>query len=98
MGDLRRARQAARDALDLPRRRAAPDWNVDHVDGLQGATLRTVQSRWYGSDLPRPPGFVSTSQWISGIVVVVGALILLIARRLRDPGFNEAVAAREAAA
>jgi len=82
----------------LPARRTAPDWQVSRVEGLEGATVLAVQCRWYGSDLPRPPGFVSTSQWISGIVILAGVLILVIARRLRSPGFTEAVAAHEAAA
>jgi hypothetical protein len=37
---------------------------------------------------------VSTSQWISIAVALGGAFVLLFARKLRQPGFTESVAAR----
>ncbi len=72
-------------------------WPIDRVEGLEGATAKTVGVRPYKSDLPKPPGYVSTSQWISVLVAAGGVMILLIARRLRQPGFTASVAARESA-
>ena len=69
-------------------------WNVDRIEGLEGATVKTVNVRPYRSDLPQPPGYVSTSQWISILVVLGGVIILVVGHRLRQPGFTEAVAAR----
>jgi phosphatidylglycerol:prolipoprotein diacylglycerol transferase len=69
-------------------------WKIDRVEGLEGATARTVRTRLYRSDLPSPPGYVSISQWISVGVVVAGVAIWLLARRLQKPGFSDAVAAR----
>ena len=56
------------------------------------ASLQAMGERWYHSDLPPPPGYVSTSQWISLLVVAAGVGILLLARRLNVPGYTEAVA------
>ncbi len=72
-------------------------WPIDRIEGLSGATVRTENVRAYKSDLPKPPGYVSTSQWISVGVAAAGVMILVIARRRREPGFTEAVAARRAA-
>ncbi len=79
---------------------AAPhrlQWPVDRVAGHGDLKVRVLEIRRYESDLPSPPGFVSTSQWISILVVAGGVLILVIARKLHQPGFAESVAAREAA-
>jgi phosphatidylglycerol---prolipoprotein diacylglyceryl transferase len=72
-------------------------WPIDRIEGHEGLKLHVVDVRPYGSDLPKPPGYVSTSQWISIAVALGGVLILLIARKLRQPGFTDAVAARAAA-
>ena len=50
-------------------------------------------TRWYGSDLPKPPGYVSTSQWISIFVVIAGVGIFLLGRKLNEPGFTTAAEA-----
>jgi phosphatidylglycerol:prolipoprotein diacylglycerol transferase len=71
-------------------------WNVDKIEGLEGATVKTYRVRPYKSDLPQPPGYVSTSQWISVLVALGGVLILFVGYRLRQPGFTEAAAARAA--
>lgn len=71
---------------------APPSWPVATVEGLgTEATLKAVGERWYHSDLPPPPGYVSTSQWISLLVVACGIGLLLVARRVNEPGFAEAV-------
>jgi len=70
-----------------------PRWPVATVDGLGSeARLQSAGERWYHSDLPPPPGYVSTSQWISLLVVAAGVGILLLARKLNVPGYAEAVA------
>jgi len=76
-------------------RGGAPEWTLTTVDGLQdGVELaRADSSRWYHSDLPQPPGYVSTSQWISIFVCLAGIAVLLLARAAKVPGFREAVAA-----
>ncbi|MDH3592971.1 MAG: prolipoprotein diacylglyceryl transferase, partial [Planctomycetota bacterium] len=79
--------------------RSAPRWSVSSIEGLpaEGVTVSAPdQTRWYHSDLPVPPGYVSTSQWISIFVVIGGVLFWLIARKLGESGFTEA-AARHAA-
>jgi len=86
----------AEELKDLQLRRLR--WPVDRIEGLEGAEVHVVELRPYNSDLPKPPGFVSTSQWISIAVVLGGVLILLIGRKLKQPGFREAVAAHQAAA
>jgi len=73
-------------------------WPVDKVEVEGVAVGRVVDVRKYGSDLAQPPGFVSTSQWISIGVVLAGIAILLIARKLNQPGFAESVAAHQAEA
>jgi len=85
---------SAQEAKEMQRFR----WPVDRIEGLEGATVHVLTVRQYNSDLPKPPGFVSTSQWISIAVVLGGVLILLIGRKLRQPGFREAVTAHQAAA
>jgi phosphatidylglycerol:prolipoprotein diacylglycerol transferase len=72
-------------------------WAVDRIEGHEGVKVTVLEVRAYGSDLPSPPGFVSTSQWISILVAGGGVLILVIARKLRQPGFADSVAARQAA-
>jgi phosphatidylglycerol:prolipoprotein diacylglycerol transferase len=70
-----------------------PRWPIATVEGLPSeARLGSAGERWYHSDLPSPPGYVSTSQWISLIVVAAGVGLLLLARRIDEPGFTEAVA------
>ena len=71
-------------------------WPVSSIEGVEGVTVKVVRTREYKSDLPQPPGFVSTSQWISIAVALGGLFIVLIARKFRQPGFTEAVAARQA--
>jgi phosphatidylglycerol:prolipoprotein diacylglycerol transferase len=76
-------------------------WPIDKIAGVEGVTVDVQNVRFYNSDLPKPPGFVSTSQWISIGVVLGGVLIFWIARKLRQPGFRDAVqayAASQAAA
>ncbi|MHC5031570.1 MAG: prolipoprotein diacylglyceryl transferase, partial [Planctomycetota bacterium] len=69
-----------------------PRWPVVTVEGLgSDASLQAAGERWYYSDLPPPPGYVSTSQWISLLVVAAGVGILLLARKLNVPGYTEAV-------
>jgi len=72
----------------------APTWGIDRVEGLPpGAKVTATpdQTRgarrigWYDSHLPVPPGYVSTSQWISILVVGGAALVWLAARRLKAP-------------
>jgi phosphatidylglycerol:prolipoprotein diacylglycerol transferase len=76
-----------------------PDWNVDHIEGLPGSIApRPGGTDWYGSHLPKPPGYVSTSQWISVFVVAAGVLLLVFCRRLNQPGFTEAVETAQAEA
>jgi phosphatidylglycerol:prolipoprotein diacylglycerol transferase len=72
-------------------------WPVDRIEGVPGVTVRTLQVRPYKSDLPQPPGYVSTSQWISVGVALAGIVVYMIARRMRQPGFAEAVAASRTA-
>jgi len=73
-----------------------PRWAIATVTGLANdARFTSAQPRWYQSDLPPPPGYVSTSQWISLIVVAAGIGILLLVRRLNVPGYSEAVENRE---
>jgi len=89
---------------------AAPNWQINKVDGLPSRARFDVDyslrrrgpnpDPWYGSDLPVPPGYVSTSQWISIFIVIAGVLLLLASRAWQVPGYSEAVAktARAAAA
>lgn len=79
----------------------APSWRVDRVEGLPEGVefmidVRMRRTPWYGSDLPVPPGYVSTSQWISIFIIGAGILILVVSRRLRVPGYTEALRQREA--
>jgi len=69
-----------------------PRWPIATVEEL-GTEVRitSAEPRWYQSDLPPPPGYVSTSQWISLLVVAAGIGILLLVRRLNVPGYAEAV-------
>jgi len=94
---------AMSDASFRDRRDARPDWRVESVAGLpEGVAVasdtRTSESGlphargWYGSHLPRPPGYVSTSQWISVAVVLAGLGVLLLGRRLGAPGYAAALA------
>jgi len=81
------------------RRGAPPEWNISKVEGVPAnVQITALNTIWYGSHLPKPPGYVSTSQWISVGIVLAGVLILLVSRRLREPGFSEAVSEHEAAA
>ncbi len=73
-------------------------WPVDRIEGVEGVTVRAQNVRAYKSDLPKPPGYVSTSQWISVGVAAAGVMILVTARRRREPGFADAVATRQATA
>jgi phosphatidylglycerol:prolipoprotein diacylglycerol transferase len=87
----------------------APNWTIDTVTRgdetlLKGVVYRadpTLRRRhgspnpWYDSDLPVPPGYVSTSQWISIFVIAAGVSILLGARRWNVPGYTAAVASRQ---
>jgi phosphatidylglycerol:prolipoprotein diacylglycerol transferase len=72
----------------------APPWEIAEVEGLPAgasvearpvATPGRGRSGWYDSHLPVPPGYVSTSQWISVLVVGGAVLAWLTARRLRVP-------------
>jgi hypothetical protein len=71
---------APKDEIPALRREMRP-WPIDKAQGATDATVRTVKTRLYRSDLPQPPGYVSTSQWISIGVAVAGALLFLLARR-----------------
>jgi phosphatidylglycerol:prolipoprotein diacylglycerol transferase len=79
-----------------------PEWSVDAIDNLPPEVRVSSDTRtsrdpgrqgWYDSHLPVPPGFVSTSQWISLAVVLAGAGILALARRRREVGYGAALAA-----
>ncbi len=75
----------------------APQWPIDKIASLKDTTGVTVSapgsSRWYGSDLPVPPNYVSTSQWISIFVVLAGIGVFLLGRGVKEHGFAEAVVA-----
>ncbi|MHC4932915.1 MAG: prolipoprotein diacylglyceryl transferase [Planctomycetota bacterium] len=82
------------------RRLEAPGWEITGVDGLPaGVSFRSSLRRprgglptpWYASDLPVPPGYVSTSQWISIAVVVAGVLMLVGFRKYGQQSFRAAV-------
>ena len=64
--------------------RVPPAWPIDAVAGLPAGVpqIAPQPARWYGSDLPPPPGFVSTSQWISIFIVLAGAALLYLSRKL----------------
>lgn len=80
------------------RRGPPPDWNVAKVSGLpEGVRVTSGTPDWYASHLPVPPGYVSTSQWISVFVVLGGVALLLLSRRLQVPGYAAAVAEARAA-
>jgi len=60
----------------------APEWSVRGVEGLpEGVRIRNLPARWYRSDLPAPPGYVSTSQWLSILVLLAGIALLARLRR-----------------
>jgi len=70
---------------------AVPPWPVTRIEGLPpGADIEVGAVRWYRSDLPQPPGYVSTSQTISIGVVAAGLLLLWFVRRLRMPAVPDA--------
>ena len=84
----------------------APNWQINEVEGLpDGVPFRSdirLRTRgghpnpYYGSDLPKPPDYVSTSQWISIFILIAGVLVLLAAQRVwKEPGYTEAVAAAQ---
>jgi hypothetical protein len=73
------------------RRAEPPEWDLATVAGLPaGVTLSPGRSRWYGSDLPKPPNYVSTSQWISVLIVAGGVLMLVVFRRTAVPPWSAA--------
>ena len=79
--------------------RGAPNWVITQVEGMpEGVSFESDQTMrrtpWYQSDLPVPPGYVSTSQWISIFIVIAGVLVWLGVRKAAVPGFTEAVASR----
>jgi phosphatidylglycerol:prolipoprotein diacylglycerol transferase len=70
-----------------------PPWDIRDVEGLPGgAQVVPAGAEWYGSHLGTPPGYVSTSQTISIVVVLAGAGLWLLVRRRKQPGFREAAA------
>jgi len=79
----------------------APEWNIEKIRPRDGdafdAEFRTVNTQWYGSHMPQPVGYVSTSQWISGLLVAIGILMLIGFRKLGIPGYTATVAADKAA-
>jgi len=68
-----------------------PEWNVVAPPGTPPGVDFQSRTRAYGSDLPVPPGYVSTSQWISILVVLAGTGIILLARRAKIPPYAAAV-------
>jgi len=70
----------------------APPWPVAEVKGLPAGVKPEVgDTRWYRSDLPQPPGYISTSQYISIGVVICGVVMLLGFRKLNAQSFADAV-------
>lgn len=79
-----------------------PNWSVDAIEGVPPAvrvSSDTLTSRdpgrqgWYDSHLRVPPGFVSTSQWISLAVLLAGVGCIALARRRKEPGYGAALEA-----
>ncbi len=92
------------------KRESRPDWSVDAIAGLPEGVRVTSDTRtsesgipryqgWYGSHMPRPPGYVSTSQWISILVVLAGVGMLVLSRRIGAPPYGALLtrASRESA-
>ncbi len=77
---------------------APPEWNVLVPEGTPSGVEFDSRTRTYASDLPVPPGYVSTSQWISIVVVLAGVGIILLCRRLKLPPYAEAVKQAQAEA
>ena len=74
-------------------------WNPTEVAGLPPeVSVRLVASVPYDSHLPSPPGYVSTSQWIGVLILVLGVGVLLLARKLDEPGYSAAVESSQASA
>ena len=69
-------------------RRMPPQaWVIRSIEGLpDNVSVSSRSTQWYGSHLPEPPDYVSTSQWISIAIVLAGVGIVLYARRRREPG------------
>ena len=77
--------------------RGAPNWVVTKIEGLpEGVEFRSDRTMrrtpWYASDLPVPPGYVSTSQWISIFIMIAGVILVIYTRKWAVPGYSEAVA------
>ncbi|MGH7162547.1 MAG: hypothetical protein ACREID_03605, partial [Planctomycetota bacterium] len=65
-------------------------WEIHALPGVPSTVnVRSGEPRWYRSDLPVPPGYVSTSQWISAFVALAGAGVIFLSRSLRRPGARD---------
>ncbi len=71
-------------------------WNPTVVAGLPPeVSVRHVVTVPYDSHLPAPPGYVSTSQWIGLLILALGVGVLVLARKLEEPGYAAAVEAAQ---
>jgi phosphatidylglycerol:prolipoprotein diacylglycerol transferase len=72
---------------------APPPWEIRAIDGLPpGTKVRSGQSDWYDSHLGPPPVYVSTSQWVSILLLPVGLALLWFFRKRQTPGYTQAAA------
>ena len=87
------ARAAVHAISDTPFAEGA-GWNPTEVAGLPPeVSARLVAVGPYDSHLPAPPGYISTSQWIGLLILALGVGVVLLARKLEEPGYAAAVEA-----
>ncbi|MFQ5844223.1 MAG: prolipoprotein diacylglyceryl transferase [Planctomycetota bacterium] len=72
-----------------PQGEAPPAWEIKTLGGLpEGVTVRSAPSEWYDSHLGVPPGYFSTSQWVSLLLLPAAVAFLWICRRRESPGYR----------